>query len=62
MSRDGEDEKTEVLARTPADIGAAGFKKLLHARVAAAERGSLSTQTVDQIIDGVLQEGRLPED
>jgi len=62
MWRDSEGAKTEVLERAPVDIGAAGLKKLLHARVAAAEHGSLSTQTVDQIIDGVLQEGRLPED
>ena len=60
---EGKTIKTYVLERALADIGAgdsglSGLEKLLQARIAAAERGSLSAQTVDQVIDGVLQESR----
>ena len=44
-----------------ASIGLEGLETLLGTRLAAAERGSLSAQTVDQIIDSVLQKGRLSE-
>lgn len=63
---EGKTIKNYVLERALADIsagnsGLSGLEKLLHARVAAAERGSLSVKTVDQIIDGVLQKGQLLE-
>ena len=38
-----------------------GLETLLGTRLAAAERGSLSVKTVDQIIDSVLQKGQLSE-
>lgn len=44
-----------------ASIALEGLETLLGRRLAAAERGSLSVKTVDQIIDSVLQKGLLSE-
>lgn len=66
MSHDKGNMKTSELERALVGIGAEsidleGLETLLGTRLAAAERGSLSVETVDQIIDSVLQKGRLSE-
>ena len=58
---EGKTIKAYVLERALADVsdmdqGQRELEALIRARLAAAERGSVSRESVDQIIDGVLEE------
>lgn len=57
---EGKTIKSYVLERALADIqgGEQGLEKLLRERLAEAEKGSLSRQSVDRIVDQVLEEER----